>query len=327
MQETKTKQDVNIDVSDSQQENHRLAVFEEIRQYDLTLTDPEKAKVPMAMVFGQGTAGNLQSFGGRTLNENALMVDKAIKNVGELENIWNHSHTQWIWKHINFSYHAPLKNMRQISAEISSKKAALNEAKWRKIKNEVKIRKIEEQLKNGVEDYWQEVDLKVKLAELLEGDVESIKYIEGAMKDVLAMQEMYEQLKSKVNSFNEEDVEREESKSHLKRSIVQCIRDVRQAGVISKGEQEYVEQIGVNPSKLQRVIQKYVKEEAEQDSWDSTGLFKFVDQLTEELTEIHKVDVKRMELQGFDHDYTPGISYTNTLALPKSANTDAASEE
>lgn len=315
MSETKTE--LKIDVLDPQQDNQRLAVFEEIRQYNLTLADPEKAKVPMAMVFGQGTAGNLQSFGGRTLNENASLVDKAIKNVGELENVWNHSHSQWIWKHINFSYHSPYKNMRQISAEISSKKNALNEAKWRKVKNEVKIRKIEEQLKNGVEDYWQEVDLKVKLAELLEGDVESTKYIEGAMKDVLAMQEIYEQLKSKVNSFNEEDFEKEETKNHLKRSIVQCIRDVRQAGVISKGEQEYVEQIGVNPSKLQRVIQKYVKEEAEQDSWDSTGLFEFVDQLTEELTEIHKVDVKRMELHGYDPDYTPGISYVDKLALPK----------
>jgi hypothetical protein len=320
MSDTKLKQEVSIDISEAT--DNRLAVFEEIRQYNLTLADPEKAKVPMAMVFGQGTSGNIQSFGGRTLNENALMVDNAIKNVGELENIWNHSHSQWTWKHINFSYHSPYKNMRQISAEISKKKAALNEAKWRKVKNEVKIRKIEEKLREGVNEYWEEVDLKVKLAELLEGDVESTKYIEGAMKDVLSMQEIYEQLKSKVNSFNEEDFEKEETKNHLKRSIVQSIRDVRQSGVISKGEQEYVEQIGVNPSKLQRIIQKYVKEEAEQDSWDSSGLFEFVDKLTEELTEIHKVDIKRMDLLGYDHEYTPGISYINTLALPKPETTE-----
>jgi len=325
MSETNLKQELSIDISEA--DNQRLAVFEEIRQYNLTLADPEKAKVPMAVVFGQGVSGNMQSFGGRTLNENALMVDNALKSVGELENIWNHSHSQWTWKHINFSYHSPYKNMRQISAEISRKKSALNEAKWRKVKNEVKIRKIEEQLKNGVTDYWQEVDLKVKLAELLEGDVESTKYIEGAMKDVLALQEIYEQLKSKVNSFNEEDFEKEETKNHLKRSIVQCIRDVRQSGVISKGEQEYVEQIGVNPSKLQRVIQKYVKEESEQDSWDSTGLFSFVDQLTEELTEIHKVDIKRMELHGYDPEYTPGISYINTLALPRNQSETSSEEE
>jgi len=309
---------VKLDEEIGFEQKRDLSVFEEIRKNtDITVANPEKAKVPMSMVFGQGSNGNLPSFGNRTLNENALIVDQALQNVGELQNIWNHSHSQWTWKHINLSYHSPFKNMRQIAAEINSKKNALNEAKWRKIKNEAKARKIEEQLFQGVDDYWKEVDLKIKLAELKESDIESTTYIEGAMKDVLALQDMYEQLKEKVNSFSEEDFELEETKSHLKRSIVQCIRDVRQAGVISKGEQEYVEQIGVNPSKLQKLIQNYVKQEAEQDGWDSTGLFEFVDKLTNELTEIHQVDKKRMELQGFSHDISKNISYTGKLALPK----------
>lgn len=304
-------------------ERRELAVFEEIRKNtNLTLADPEKAKVPLSMVFGHGTTGNLPSFGGRTLNENTELVDVALKNVGELENIWNHSHSQWTWKHINFSYHSPQKNMRQIAAEISRKKSALNEAKWRHIKSEAKIRKIEEELTSGDVDYWREVDLKIKLAELKEGAVEGMKYIEGAMKDVLALQEIYEQLKSKVNTFNEHDFEVEETKNHLKRSIVQCIRDIRQSGVISKGEQEYVEQIGVNPSKLQRVLQQYVKSEAEQDCWDSTELFKFVDALTEELSEVYKVDIKRMELTGYDPNPREDISYINKLAIPKTYTDD-----
>lgn len=312
------KKETSIEDIQNFREKKELSVFEEIRaKTDITAANPEKAKVPMSMVFGHGSTGNLPSFGNRSLNENALIVDSALKNVGELQNIWNHSHSQWVWKHINLSYHSPYKNMRQIAAEINSKKNALNEAKWKKIKNEAKMRKIEEQLIDGVNDYWKEVDLKIKLAELKEGDVESTVFIEGAMKDVLALQEMYEQLKTKVNSFNEEDFELEETKSHLKRSIVQCIRDVRQSGFISKGEQEYVEQIGVNPSKLQRVIQKYVKEEAEQESWDSTGLFNFVDKLTNELTEIHQVDKKRMELQGFNHDISRNISHINKVAIPK----------
>ena len=313
----KNKQTVKLNEELGFEEKRELSVFEEIRRNtDIVLADPEKSKVPMSMVFGQGSNGNLPSFGGKTLSENALVVDQALQNVGELQNIWNHSHSQWTWKHINLSYHSPFKNMRQIAAEINSKKNALNEAKWRKIKNEAKMRKIEEQLVHGVDDYWKEVDLKIKLAELKEGDIESTTFIEGAMKDVLALQEMYEQLKEKVNSFNEEDFELEETKSHLKRSIVQCIRDVRQAGVISKGEQEYVEQIGVNPSKLQKLIQNYVKQEAEQDGWDSTGLFEFVDKLTNELTEIHQVDKKRMELQGFNHGIAENISYINRLAIP-----------
>lgn len=290
------------------------------------LATTEDKKVPLSMVFGHGTLGNIESFGGKSLVENSQQVDKALANVGELETIWNHSHTQWTWKHINFSYHSPMKNMRQISAEISSKKGALNTAKWKHVKNEIKIQKIQEQLdkgnQDGTLDYWKEIDLKVKLAELQEGMVESARYIEGAMKDVLAMNEMYEQLKERVNSFSEYDVELEESKSHLKRSLVQCIRDVRQGGSITKGEQEYMEQIGVNPMKVQKAIRIYVASEEEDESWDVSKLHEFVDNMTNELIDFYQVDKKVMELRGFKDEPLKEFSDINKLALPKNINED-----
>lgn len=290
------------------------------------LATTEDKKVPLSMVFGHGTLGNIESFGGKSLVENSRQVDKALANVGELETIWNHSHTQWTWKHINFSYHSPMKNMRQISAEISSKKGALNTAKWKHVKNEIKIQKIQEQLdkgnQDGTLDYWKEIDLKVKLAELQEGMVESARYIEGAMKDVLAMNEMYEQLKERVNSFSEYDVELEESKSHLKRSLVQCIRDVRQGGSITKGEQEYMEQIGVNPMKVQKAIRIYVASEEEDESWDVSKLHEFVDNMTNELIDFYQVDKKVMELRGFKDEPLKEFSDINKLALPKNINED-----
>jgi hypothetical protein len=202
----------------------------------------------------------------------------------------------------------------------------LNTAKWKQVKNEVKIRKIQDQLdkgnQDGTLDYWKEVDLKIKLAELQEGMVEGARYIEGAMKDVLAMNEMYEQLKTKVNSFSEYDMELEESKSHLKRSLVQCIRDVRQGGSITKGEQEYMEQIGVNPMKVQKAIRIYVASEEEDESWDVSKLHEFVDNMTNELIDFYKVDQKVLELKGFDPE--PFESYTNInkLALPKNTDED-----
>ena len=308
-----------------QDEKKEVAVFEAIVNNKEIATTEDK-KVPLSMVFGHGTLGNIQSFGGKSLMQSTVEVDKALANVGELETIWNHSHTQWTWKHINFSYHSPMKNMRQISAEISSKKGALNTAKWKQVKNEVKIRKIQDQLdkgnQDGTLDYWKEVDLKIKLAELQEGMVEGARYIEGAMKDVLAMNEMYEQLKTKVNSFSEYDMELEESKSHLKRSLVQCIRDVRQGGSITKGEQEYMEQIGVNPMKVQKAIRIYVASEEEDESWDVSKLHEFVDNMTNELIDFYKVDQKVLELKGFDPE--PFESYTNInkLALPKNTDED-----
>ena len=291
-----------------------LAIFEEIRK-DITLTDGSEYKVPVAAVFGRGTLAKTESFGGRTLAENSQLVDTALANTQDLQNIWNRSHTQWSWKHLNLSYHSPYKNMRQIAAEVTNKKAALNEAKWRQVKNEVKIRKLEERLSQPTIEYWEEVEGKVKLAQLREGMAEGSLYIEGAMKDVLALNDLYEQLKAQVSDFSEEDVEREESKSHLKRSLVQCIRDVRQSGNITKGEQEYMEQIGVNPGKIQRMIREYVAEEAVSDSWDTNGLHDFVDHVVSNLIDNCKVDEIKMNRMGFKQEATTGLSFDKKIAL------------
>jgi chromosome segregation ATPase len=299
-----------------QEKNNELTVFEEIRR---DLVFKKDLNIPMAYVFGRGLVGNKESFGGRSLQENTQKVDQALANVDELQNVWNHSHSQWTWRHLNLSYHAPYKNMRQIAAEVSSKKAALNEAKWRHVENEVKLRKYEDELLHGQEQndlgYWREVELKIKIAKLQEGLADGMKYIEGAMKDVLTLNELYEQLKSKVSGFSEADMEAEETKTHLKRALVQCIRDVRQYGSITKGEQEYIEQIGVNPMKLQGLLKKYVEAEAKDEKWDVSGLYEFVDKLADELTDVYKVDQVRMQMQGFKPDTFLEYSYANKVAL------------
>ena len=297
----------------TEENKNEVAIFEQIRS-NVQVADRDYYKVPMAMVFGKGSLARTESFGGKSLVENSQKVDLAIQNTNELQNIWNHSHSQWMWKHLNLSYHAPHKNMRQIAAEMNRKKAALNEAKWRQVKNEIKIKKIEEELQSGKCDYWREVDLTVKLTELREGLAEGIVTIEGAMKDVLVLNELYEQLKAKVSDFSEIDIEMEESKTHLKRSIVQSIRDVRMSGAITKAEQEYLEQIGVNPMKMQNLIRQYVKQEAESTSWDNKGLYDFVDGIVKDLIDNHKVDIVRMEYMGFDSKPVENMSYDTTVA-------------
>lgn len=294
---------------------NELSVIEEIRR-DVVIKDKNEYKVPISTVFGRGTLAKAESFGGVSLQENARRTDVAIKNMQELQDVWNHSHSQWDWKHITFSYGSDFRNMKQIEAEMSRKRSALNEAKWRQLKNEIKIRKLEEELEKP-QDYWKEVELKVKLLELKEGMAEGTAYIEGAMKDVLAINELYEQLKSRISNFDEVDFESEESKSHLKRSMMQCIRDVRQFGAITKGEQEYLEQIGVNPAKMQILMRQFVEKESQSDSWDTTMLVEFVNDVVNDLIDNHKVDVVRMRLFGFEHDPKLGISYDKKVATQK----------
>lgn len=294
-----------------------LAIFEDLK-HDLTVKDGSEFTIPLATIFGKGTIAKIESFGGVSLIENAQRVDLAIANTKDLQNIWNRSHTQWMWKHLNLSYLDPHKNMRQIAAEVARKRQALNEAKWNQIKTEVKIKKIEEQLSVPENlDYWTEVDLNIKLAENREKLAEGVSYVEGAMKDILALNDLFEQLKNKTDTFNELDIEKEESKAHIKRSIIQCIRDVRQSGSISKGEQEYLEQIGVNPTKMLMKIKDYVQEEARQTSWDVTILHEFVEKAASELIDNFKVDQIRLALMGFDSKPLESITYQKDISYTR----------
>jgi hypothetical protein len=293
--------------------NKELSISENIRKDLDVAKNYESFKVPMTYVFGTGSLANKESFGGLTFVENAKRVDAALKNTSELQDIWNHSHSQWSWKHINMTYHSVFKNMRQVAGELSSKRNVLNEAKWRHIEREVVIRKAQEELEKPELDYWREVELKIELAKNQEILLAETNAIEGAMKDILALNEVYEQLKNQLSEFSEEDIESAESKAHLKRSLVQCIRDVRQHGVISKGEQEYLEQIGVNPMKTQILLRQYVKEEAEIEEWSVSCLHEFVDKLTNELIDDHKVDIKKLEIQGLNPETIGSLTYDKKI--------------
>jgi len=301
-------------MSDEKLPSTDVAVYEEVVKELAVITDKHEVHLPVSSIFGRGELALTESFGGRTLAENAEMVDKAFENTNELQNIWNRSHSQWDWKHINLSYHGDFKNVRQIAAEMSRKKMALDEAKWRQLKNEVKLRKLEEKLEAGNLDKWKEIDIKIQIGQSKEGIAQGMAYIEGAMKDVLALNELYEEMKDKFDGFTEADFEKQESKSHLKRSLVQCIRDVRQQGSITKGEQEYLEQIGVNPTKMQARIRQFVAEEEATADWSTTSLHEFVAGVVDELIDVLQVDRVRMDLMGFNPDHLDYITFDKPVA-------------
>lgn len=242
----------------------------------------------------------ISSFGGNTLPANVEKAETALAEMEPLGKIWNHSHSQWMWRHLNLSSFSPIKNLRQISAEITKKKSALDQTKYKYYKKQIAIEKIK-QLLDESEEGLDRIQLQVRKAEMESNLTGAQRLIDGALKDILTLHDLYNQIKKQTGEVTEADAEAVESLAHLQRSIQQCLRDVRQFGAITKGEQEYLEQIGVNPSKMQDTLRSYVMEEA-QDDWSTSGLASFVVGLSEELINVHKVDVIRMKVQGFDSD-------------------------
>ena len=248
--------------------------------------------------LADNTLPAIPSFGGNTLPENVEKAETALAELEPLGKIWNHSHSQWMWRHLNLSSFSPIKNLRQISAEISRKKSALIEVKFSYYRKQISLEKIN-QLLDESEEGLERTELQVDKAEIESGMAGTRLAIEGALKDVLTLHDLYLQIKEQTGEITEADAEAVESLTHLQRSIQQCLRDIRQFGSITKGEQEYLEQIGVNPSKMQHTLQAYLEEE-ERSDWSTAGLAKFVQELSDELINVYKVDITRMKVQGFD---------------------------
>lgn len=293
---------------------NEISVYEEIHSNKDLIVQSE-FKLPMSRVFANTVLGNIESFGNRSLLENAQLVDIAFQNTDDLHNIWNRSHSQWTWQHINMSHGSDIHNMRQVAAEISGKKAALQQAKWSTIHNEVSVKKLEEKLERGNLDYWEEVEIKLDLAQRKEGLREGFAMIEGAMKDVLALNAIYEQLKKRVSNFDEHDFELAEPMHQMKKSLSQCIRDIRQSGFISKGEQEFLEQIGANVSKIQKLLRDFVQQEEDDDNWDNRMQVSFINKLANELVNDHKVTEVRAAMYGFEETPIEDHSQNGKIAI------------
>lgn len=255
---------------------------------------------------------SLVSFGGNDLQENLKKTETALAELKPLQSIWNHSHSQWMWKHLNLSYLHPLKNMRQIAAEIARKEGALEQARWKYAQKQVRAAKLEEEINSDL-DKWTQATKEVALGKLTSEMGQVLTLVNGCMKDILTLHDLYKQLKKQLGEIDENDVEAEESKAHLQRSLVQSVRDVRERGAITKGEQEYLEQIGVNPGKVQKLIRNYVEaEQSDEADWSTDGLLDFIRSLSDELIDKGKVDQRRMLKQGFSTFHNPEFSQGNT---------------
>lgn len=287
------------------------------------LSDPDKLgggiKLPLAEVYGKGMYADRKSFGGKTLVENAKLCDEAVAISAELTQIWNHAHTQFAWKHINFSNFDPILNMRQIAAEIQNKAEVVDSSKWNVLETQIKIQEVEHKISQLDESIPQQkfkkMRLMIALGSMRASEERDLLMLEGAMKDLIAIKENYDQLNKTVSGITEYEIEEDQAYSHMSRSIQQCIRDVRQSGTITKGEQEYLEQIGINPSKMLIAIKNYLIREENSENWDTRELFEFVDALAHDLARNIKVSETRLSITKLDPKPSASAASVTPIAL------------
>ena len=237
-----------------------------------------------------------KSYGGKSLQENLESADRVIQKIRFTERIWDRSRSQWMLKFLTCSNPDGWLRLRQISAEIVSKRMALSEAKWSYMKKltEAKIRResmLEETSKN------KKLLLEIEAAEFEQYAAESLVLVEGALKEVETLGQMHDELKERLGEITEEEFERGQTKSHIKRAVTQAIREVKETGKIRTGNMEYLEQIGLSTTAVLKDIFIFLEEESQAGVKDTSMLHKFVE---ETAIKYEDATIQQAEWLGYD---------------------------
>lgn len=153
----------------------------------------------------------------------------------------------------------PYRHLRQCAAEIERRKNALEE-------NAIKLRRAQLEAQQARDDA-EHLDGTARELRLLDAQEKEHQiatarsYVEGALKDLAALQDAYQQIRTAHNirdGWDEADFEAGEIEHHLRSLFRLAYRDLLHTGRISSAACEYAEQFGVHPAVLHRRAAEYV---------------------------------------------------------------------
>lgn len=246
-----------------------------------------------------------ESYGGNTLEQNLANADQAIAKVQYTERIWDRSRSQFMLKFLTCSNADGWLRMRQISAEMNRKRTALNESKYGYMKRLAKA-KIKRDEMADEENENKKLLLEIEAAEFESQATEILTKMEGALKEVEIFAQMHDELKEKLGDITEKEFEKAQAQSHIKRAVMQAVRDVKQFGKITVGNMEYIEQSGLSSSAIQREILAFIEQESKSGIEDTSMLHCFLDAIAEKYKDAIN---QQAEWLGFDPNMNTNFTY------------------
>lgn len=225
-------------------------------------------------------------FGNYPLTQMKKVTD-ALKKCEMSMQTWtrHHSNHQWRTQIIGSEY-SLTRQLRQVAAELKRKKAAMIENKHKYLQKLQRVMVFEEEAEAETRPEKKKL-LLMKAEECREtADLVYEPYM-GACKDVLELTELHdsliEQIKEKYGKCDEEVFEIEEARYWVKRSFAQSMRDIRERGSITKGEQTLIEQIGLDPAVVEKLLKDWLgNQDQEKPNISLAPQENFLDQCAEE---------------------------------------------
>ena len=250
-----------------------------------------------------------KSYGGKSLVENIQNAQVAIDKVQYTERIWDRSRSQYMIKNLTCSQADDWTRLRQISAEMCRKRQALSEAKFGYMETQIKIKMKLQKMEDEIDPLKKSL-LEVQAAKMQSQGDEVLVKVEGALKEIETLGKMHDELKDRMGDITEEEFEKGQVKSHIKRAMTQSIREVRENGIIKCGNQEYLEQVGVCVSSAKREIDIFLVQEKSSGVSNTSLLHSFVDDFAERYEPVAK---QQADYLGFDEHADGDITFTPKL--------------
>ncbi len=168
------------------------------------------------------------------------------------------------------NHNTPLRNIRQILAEMNRTRDAIKETVFKLKKKEIELkmkkREIEVESVKSDSDNLKIEMLQLEVMEIIDGADSARGYISGAIRRLTNYTEQYNSIITKygIQNFTEKDFEKEEEKYHIKKAFEQGLTAARsRGGIVDEGNFIYFTQIGINGATAQFYISKFLNAEQE----------------------------------------------------------------
>lgn len=191
------------------------------------------------------------------------LIEQNVPEIARASSLFRKSQSQFMDNVLTVSNLTPIRNLRQILAEIENTMHALRETYYRRKRIEVEIKKLQRRLENETDDLERElieIDIADKKSDLQMGT----GYISGAIRKVTNYIVQYNSIIEQygVENFNEIDFEEDEERYHIMKAFEQALCAARsRGGLIDEGNQIYFHQIGINGGAAQVDVLRFFETE------------------------------------------------------------------
>ena len=196
----------------------------------------------------------------------------------------------------------PLRNVRQLLAEIEAKRMALAENLYKAQTSlvdlmELRDRSAEEARKENP-DVYKLARMGIRQQQIQAELGNARVYYEGALKDLVHLTETYMKMKEDLglDGWDEQDIEAAEETVHIVTAFEQAYGDMTSTGTISPGNNEYFRRIGIDPLYAMQDLQQDIKSRIGTPETSVAGLQDFLRRMVEKYVDCSR---KVARLKGY----------------------------